>query len=209
MAFTLPPLPYPYNALEPYIDAQTMEIHHTKHHQAYINNVNKALEGYPELQQKSIEDLLRGINTIPEAIRTTVRNNGGGHANHSLFWTIMKPQGGGMPSGELAEAINATFGSFEAFKEKFSAEAAGRFGSGWAWLVVDENGKLQVYSTPNQDSPYMQGHTPILGLDVWEHAYYLKYQNRRPEYIQNWWNVVNWDQVAQYYKEALAKVAAA
>lgn len=209
MAFTLPPLPYPYNALEPYIDAQTMEIHHTKHHQAYINNVNKALEGYPELQQKSIEDLLRGINTIPEAIRTTVRNNGGGHANHSLFWTIMKPQGGGVPSGELAEAINATFGSFEAFKEKFSAEAAGRFGSGWAWLVVDENGKLQVYSTPNQDSPYMQGHTPILGLDVWEHAYYLKYQNRRPEYIQNWWNVVNWDQVAQYYKEALAKVAAA
>ncbi|CAM3286359.1 superoxide dismutase [Rhodothermus bifroesti] len=209
MAFTLPPLPYPYDALEPYIDAQTMEIHHTKHHQAYINNVNKALEGYPELQQKSIEDLLRGINTIPEAIRTTVRNNGGGHANHSLFWTIMKPQGGGVPSGELAEAINATFGSFEAFKEKFSAEAAGRFGSGWAWLVVDENGKLQVYSTPNQDSPYMQGHTPILGLDVWEHAYYLKYQNRRPEYIQNWWNVVNWDQVAQYYKEALAKVAAA
>jgi Fe-Mn family superoxide dismutase len=208
MAFTLPPLPYPYDALEPYIDAQTMEIHHTKHHQAYINNVNKALEGYPELQQKSIEELLREINELPEAIRTTVRNNGGGHANHSLFWTIMKPQGGGTPTGELAEAIHATFGSFEAFKEKFSAEAAGRFGSGWAWLVVDENGKLQVYSTPNQDSPYMQGHVPILGLDVWEHAYYLKYQNRRPEYIQNWWNVVNWDQVAQYYKEALARVAA-
>jgi Fe-Mn family superoxide dismutase len=208
MAFTLPPLPYPYDALEPYIDAQTMEIHHTKHHQAYINNVNKALEGYPELQQKSIEELLREINELPEAIRTTVRNNGGGHANHSFFWTIMKPQGGGTPTGELAEAIHATFGSFEAFKEKFSAEAAGRFGSGWAWLVVDENGKLQVYSTPNQDSPYMQGHVPILGLDVWEHAYYLKYQNRRPEYIQNWWNVVNWDQVAQYYKEALARVAA-
>lgn len=208
MAFTLPPLPYPYDALEPYIDAQTMEIHHTKHHQAYINNVNKALEGYPELQQKSIEELLREINELPEAIRTTVRNNGGGHANHSLFWTIMKPQGGGTPTGELAEAIHATFGSFEAFKEKFSAEAAGRFGSGWAWLVVDENGKLQVYSTPNQDTPYMQGHVPILGLDVWEHAYYLKYQNRRPEYIQNWWNVVNWDQVAQYYKEALARVAA-
>jgi len=208
MAFTLPPLPYPYDALEPYIDAQTMEIHHTKHHQAYINNVNKALEGYPELQQKSIEELLREINELPEAIRTNVRNNGGGHANHSLFWTIMKPQGGGTPTGELAEAIHATFGSFEAFKEKFSAEAAGRFGSGWAWLVVDENGKLQVYSTPNQDSPYMQGHLPILGLDVWEHAYYLKYQNRRPEYIQNWWNVVNWDQVAQYYKEALARVAA-
>jgi len=207
MAFTLPPLPYPYDALEPYIDAQTMEIHHTKHHQGYVNNLNKALEGYPELQNKSIEELLRGINEIPEAIRTAVRNNGGGHANHSLFWTIMKPNGGGEPSGELAEAIKATFGSFEAFKEKFSAEAAGRFGSGWAWLVVDENGKLQVYSTPNQDSPYMQGHTPILGLDVWEHAYYLKYQNRRAEYIQNWWNVVNWDQVAQYYKEALAKVA--
>ncbi|ACY47814.1 superoxide dismutase [Rhodothermus marinus] len=209
MAFTLPPLPYPYDALEPYVDAQTMEIHHTKHHQGYVNNLNKALEGYPELQNKSIEELLRGINEIPEAIRTAVRNNGGGHANHSLFWTIMKPNGGGEPTGELAEAIKATFGSFEAFKEKFSAEAAGRFGSGWAWLVVDENGKLQVYSTPNQDSPYMQGHTPILGLDVWEHAYYLKYQNRRAEYIQNWWNVVNWDQVAQYYKEALAKVAAA
>ncbi len=209
MAFTLPPLPYPYDALEPYIDARTMEIHHTKHHQGYVNNLNKALEGYPELQNKSIEELLRGLNEIPEAIRTAVRNNGGGHANHSLFWTIMKPNGGGEPTGELAEAIKATFGSFDAFKEKFSAEAAGRFGSGWAWLVVDENGKLQVYSTPNQDSPYMQGHTPILGLDVWEHAYYLKYQNRRAEYIQNWWNVVNWDQVAQYYKEALAKVAAA
>ncbi len=209
MAFTLPPLPYPYDALEPYIDAQTMEIHHTKHHQGYVNNLNKALEGYPELQNKSIEELLRSINEIPEAIRTAVRNNGGGHANHSLFWIIMKPNGGGEPTGELAEAIKATFGSFEAFKEKFSAEAAGRFGSGWAWLVVDENGQLQLYSTPNQDSPYMQGHTPILGLDVWEHAYYLKYQNRRPEYIQNWWNVVNWDQVAQYYKEALAKVAAA
>ncbi len=209
MAFTLPPLPYPYDALEPYIDARTMEIHYTKHHQGYVNNLNKALEGYPELQNKSIEELLRGINEIPEAIRTAVRNNGGGHANHSLFWTIMKPNGGGEPTGELAEAIKATFGSFEAFKEKFSAEAAGRFGSGWAWLVMDENGKLQVYSTPNQDSSYMQGHTPILGLDVWEHAYYLKYQNRRAEYIQNWWNVVNWDQVAQYYKEALAKVAAA
>ncbi|BBM69117.1 superoxide dismutase [Rhodothermus marinus] len=209
MAFTLPPLPYPYDALEPYVDAQTMEIHYTKHHQGYVNNLNKALEGYPELQNKSIEELLRGINEIPEAIRTAVRNNGGGHANHSLFWTIMKPNGGGEPTGELAEAIKATFGSFEAFKEKFSATAAGHFGSGWAWLVVDENGKLQVYSTPNQDSPYMQGHTPILGLDVWEHAYYLKYQNRRAEYIQNWWNVVNWDQVAQYYKEALAKVAAA
>ncbi|SHK91031.1 superoxide dismutase [Rhodothermus profundi] len=209
MAFTLPPLPYAYDALEPYIDARTMEIHYTKHHQGYVDKLNKALEGHPELQNKSIEDLLRGINEIPEAIRTAVRNNGGGHANHSLFWTIMKPNGGGEPTGELAEAIRSTFGSFEAFKEKFSAEAAGRFGSGWAWLVVDENGKLQVYSTPNQDSPYMQGHTPILGLDVWEHAYYLKYQNRRAEYIQNWWNVVNWEQVAQYYKEALAKVAAA
>lgn len=209
MAFTLPPLPYAYDALEPYIDARTMEIHYTKHHQGYVDKLNKALEGHPELQNKSIEDLLRGINEVPEAIRTAVRNNGGGHANHSLFWTIMKSNGGGEPTGELAEAIKTTFGSFEAFREKFSAEAAGRFGSGWAWLVVDENGKLQVYSTPNQDSPYMQGHTPILGLDVWEHAYYLKYQNRRAEYIQNWWNVVNWEQVAQYYKEALAKVAAA
>ncbi|MDQ7040626.1 MAG: superoxide dismutase [Rhodothermus sp.] len=208
MAFTLPPLPYPYDALEPYIDAKTMEIHYTKHHQGYVDKLNKALEGHSELQQKSIEALLRGIDEVPEAIRTAVRNNGGGHANHSLFWTIMKPNGGGEPTGELAEAIQSTFGSFETFKEKFSAEAAGRFGSGWAWLVVDENGKLQVYSLPNQDSPYMQGHTPILGLDVWEHAYYLKYQNRRAEYIQNWWNVVNWDQVAQYYKEAVAKVAA-
>lgn len=209
MAFTLPPLPYPYDALEPYIDAQTMEIHHTKHHQGYVNNLNKALESAPELQSQSIEALLRGINEVPESIRTAVRNNGGGHANHSLFWTIMKPGGGGEPTGELAAAIQSTFGSFAAFKEKFSAEAAGRFGSGWAWLVVDESGKLQIYSTPNQDSPYMQGHISILGLDVWEHAYYLKYQNRRAEYIQNWWNVVNWNQVAQYYQEALAKVAAA
>ncbi len=207
MAFTLPPLPYAYDALEPYIDARTMEIHYTKHHQGYVDKLNKALEGHSELQHKSIEALLRGINEVPESIRTAVRNNGGGHANHSLFWTIMKPNGGGEPTGELAEAIKSTFGSFDAFKEKFSAEAAGRFGSGWAWLVVDENGGLKVYSLPNQDSPYMQGHTPILGLDVWEHAYYLKYQNRRAEYIQNWWNVVNWDQVAQYYKEAMAKVA--
>ncbi|GIV58297.1 MAG: superoxide dismutase [Bacteroidetes bacterium] len=208
MAHTLPDLPYPYDALEPHIDARTMEIHHTKHHQGYVNNLNKALEGHADLQARSLEDLLRGIDEVPEAIRTAVRNNGGGHANHSLFWTIMSPNGGGAPQGSLAEAIEAAFGSFEAFKEKFSAEAAGRFGSGWAWLVVDQDGNLQVYSTANQDSPYMQGHTPILGLDVWEHAYYLHYQNRRPDYIQHWWNVVNWEQVARNYEAARSAVAA-
>ncbi|GIV62210.1 MAG: superoxide dismutase [Mn] [Rhodothermaceae bacterium] len=208
MAHTLPPLPYPYDALEPHIDARTMEIHHTKHHQGYVNNLNKALEGHADLQAKSIEDLLRGIDQVPERIRTAVRNNGGGHANHSLFWTIMAPDGGGTPGGSLAEAINETFGSFDAFKEKFAAEAAGRFGSGWAWLVVDEDGKLRLYSTANQDSPYMQGHTPILGLDVWEHAYYLHYQNRRPDYINAWWNVVNWAQVAKNYEAARSAVVA-
>ncbi|QXD15002.1 superoxide dismutase [Rhodocaloribacter litoris] len=208
MAHTLPPLPYPYDALEPHIDARTMEIHHTKHHQGYVNNLNKALEGHADLQAKSIEDLLRGIDQVPERIRTAVRNNGGGHANHSLFWTIMSPDGGGTPGGSLAEAINETFGSFDAFKEKFAAEAAGRFGSGWAWLVVDEDGKLRLYSTANQDSPYMQGHTPILGLDVWEHAYYLHYQNRRPDYINAWWNVVNWAQVAKNYEAARSAVVA-
>ncbi len=208
MAHTLPDLPYPYDALEPHIDARTMEIHHTKHHQGYVNNLNKALEGHADLQARSLEDLLRGIDEVPEAIRTAVRNNGGGHANHSLFWTIMSPNGGGAPQGSLAEAIEAAFGSFEAFKEKFSAEAAGRFGSGWAWLVVDQDANLQVYSTANQDSPYMQGHTPILGLDVWEHAYYLHYQNRRPDYIQHWWNVVNWEQVARNYEAARSAVAA-
>ncbi len=202
MAHELPALPYPYDALEPYIDARTMEIHHTKHHQGYVNKLNAALEKYPELQDVALEDLLRNIASVPEDIRTAVRNNGGGHANHSLFWTIMSPNGGGEPTGELAAAINEAFGSFQAFKDAFSQAAATRFGSGWAWLVVDAFGKLKVYSTPNQDNPYMDGFTPILGLDVWEHAYYLKYQNRRPEYIQNWWNVVNWEEVARRYAAA-------
>lgn len=201
MAYELPPLPYPANALEPYIDEQTMNIHHGKHHQTYVTNLNKALEGHEELAKKSVEELISNLDAVPENIRTAVRNNGGGHANHSLFWTIMSPNGGGEPTGELAEAINNAFGSFEAFKEQFSNAAATRFGSGWAWLVVS-NGKLEVMSTPNQDSPLMEGKTPILGLDVWEHAYYLKYQNRRPEYIAAFWNVVNWDEVARRYKEA-------
>ncbi len=208
MAHTLPPLPYAYDALEPHIDARTMEIHHTKHHQAYVNNLNSALEKYPELQDKPVDELLRNINSVPEDIRTTVRNNGGGYANHSLFWTIMSPKGGGTPTGELAEAINAAFGSFDAFKEQFSKAAATRFGSGWAWLALTAFGKLIVYSTPNQDSPYMDGYTPLLGLDVWEHAYYLNYQNRRADYIAAWWNVVNWEQVAQNYAEALAALKA-
>lgn len=202
MAFELPELPYAYNALEPYIDEQTMTIHHTKHHAGYVNNLNAALEKYPELQQYSVEDLLRNIHSVPEDIRTAVRNNGGGHANHSLFWTVMSPNGGGTPTGELAQAINEAFGSFDAFKETFTRAALTRFGSGWAWLVVDGFGKLRVYSTPNQDSPYMHGFTPILGLDVWEHAYYLKYQNRRAEYVNNWWNVVNWDEVARRFAAA-------
>lgn len=202
MAFELPLLPYPYDALEPYIDARTMEIHHTGHHGAYVRNVNAALEKHPELQNRSIEDLLRNINQIPEDIRTAVRNNGGGHANHSIFWTIMGPNAGGEPSGELAQAINQTFGSFATFKQQFSAAAAGVFGSGWAWLVLN-NGRLEIVTRPNQDSPYMDGLYPVMGLDVWEHAYYLKYQNRRPEYIANWWNVVNWDAVAQRYRDGL------
>ena len=201
MAYELPPLPYDYNALEPHIDEQTMRIHHDKHHGGYVSKVNAALEGHADLQNKSIEDLLRSIDSVPENIRGAVRNNGGGHANHSLFWQIMSPNGGGAPSGELAEAINASFGSFEKFKEEFSDAAANRFGSGWAWLVVD-NGKLAVTSTPNQDSPLMEGKTPILGLDVWEHAYYLKYQNLRPDYIKAFWNVVNWEEVAKRYQAA-------
>ncbi|MCL4875590.1 MAG: superoxide dismutase [Anaerolineae bacterium] len=200
MAFTLPDLPYPHNALEPHIDARTMEIHHGKHHAAYVNNVNNAIAG-TEFDKMSVEDLLKNINSVPEDKRTAVRNNGGGHANHSLFWQIMSPSGGGEPSGELADAINSTFGSFDEFKKQFSAAAAGRFGSGWAWLVVS-NGKLEVYSTANQDSPIMEGKTPILGLDVWEHAYYLNYQNRRPDYVAAWWNVVNWNKVAQLYAAA-------
>lgn len=196
MAHQLPDLPYAFDALEPTIDTRTMEIHHGKHHAGYVSNLNAALEGHADLQQKSVEDLLRNINSVPENIRTTVRNNGGGHANHSLFWPIMSPDGGGEPAGELADGIRDAFGSFADFKEKFSKAGAGQFGSGWAWLVVSTGG-LKVYSTPNQDSPFMQGDTPILGLDVWEHAYYLKYQNQRATYIENWWGVVNWDQVAR------------
>ena len=201
MAHELPKLPYAYDALEPHIDARTMEIHHTKHHQAYINNLNAALEKAPELKQKSLEDLLRGIQQVPEAIRTAVRNHGGGHANHTLFWQVMAPKAGGQPAGRLGETIATTFGGFDTFKEQFGAAAAGRFGSGWAWLVV-KDGRLAVESTANQDSPLMDGKTPILGLDVWEHAYYLHYQNRRPDYIAAWWNVVNWDEVARRFEAA-------
>ncbi|NOZ27748.1 MAG: superoxide dismutase [Chloroflexi bacterium] len=203
MAHELPTLPYAYDALEPHIDARTMEIHHTKHHAGYVNNLNAALEKYPDLQSVSLEVLLRNIHSVPEDIRTAVRNNGGGHANHSLFWAVMAPDGGGVPSGELAAAIEQAFGSFDAFRERFAKAAATRFGSGWAWLALTAFGKLVVYSTANQDSPYMDGHTPLLGLDVWEHAYYLKYQNRRPEYVNNWWNVVNWEAVAENYAKAL------
>ena len=191
MAHALPPLPYAFDALEPHIDKQTMEIHHGKHHQAYINNLNAALEKHPDLQSKSVEDLIRGIATVPEDIRTAVRNNGGGHANHSMFWEIMAPNAGGAPTGAIADALNSSFGSFDSFKEQFGKAGVGRFGSGWAW-VVDQGGKLVIESTPNQDSPLMEGKKALLGLDVWEHAYYLKYQNRRPDYITAWWNVVNW-----------------
>ncbi len=202
MAFKLPNLPYAHNALEPYIDARTMEIHHGKHHQAYTNNLNNALGGHEDLQGLSIEALLRGIGEVPEAIQGAVRNNGGGYANHNLFWTVLSPTGGGTPTGVLAAEIDNAFGSFDDFKAKFSAAAGTRFGSGWAWLVVDSNATLQVYSTANQDSPYMEGHTPILGLDVWEHAYYLNYQNRRPDYVAAFWHVVNWDQVAANHAAA-------
>ena len=202
MAFELPDLPYTHDALEPYIDARTMEIHHGKHHQAYTNNLNNALKGHESLQGQSIEAILRGINQVPEVIRGAVRNNGGGFANHNLFWTVLGPTGGGAPTGALAAEIDKAFGSFDDFKAKFSAAAGTRFGSGWAWLVVDSDGALQVYSTANQDSPYMEGHTPILGLDVWEHAYYLNYQNRRPDYVAAFWHVVNWDQVAANHAAA-------
>ena len=201
MAYQLPALPYAYNALEPHFDAKTMEIHHTKHHQTYINNVNKALEGKPDLEKLSVEDLVAGINNVPEDIKTVVRNNGGGHANHALFWTVLGPNAGGEPTGDLAKAITETFGSFATFKEKFAAAATTRFGSGWAWLVV-KDGKLAIESTANQDSPLMEGKTPILGLDVWEHAYYLNYQNRRPDYITAFWNVVNWAEVTKRYSAA-------
>jgi Fe-Mn family superoxide dismutase len=198
MAYSLPALPYPYNALEPHFDARTMEIHHTKHHQAYINNVNAALEAHPTLAALSVEELVTKLAEVPEAARTVVRNNGGGHANHALFWTVLSPQGGGEPTGELAAAINANFGSFAAFKEQFNKAATTRFGSGWAWLAVSQ-GKLVVESTANQDSPLSEGRTPILGLDVWEHAYYLNFQNRRPDYIAAFWNVVNWAEVSKRF----------
>jgi Fe-Mn family superoxide dismutase len=201
MAFTVPPLPYSFDALEPYIDAKTMEIHHDKHHGAYVTNLNKALEGHADLQSTSIDDLLKNLDAVPESIRMTVRNNGGGHWNHSLFWTLMKKGGGGEPKGELASAIASTFGSFSAFQEMFAAAGVGRFGSGWAWLVV-KDGKLAIDSTPNQDTPYLLGGKAVLGLDVWEHAYYLKYQNVRPEYIKQWWNVVNWDKAAELFGTA-------
>ena len=194
MAFTLPPLPYANDALEPHIDAKTMEIHHTKHHQAYVNNLNAAIEKAPELAKKSLDDLMRGVNSVPEAVRAAVRNNGGGHWNHSLFWQLMGPGKGGEPTGKLADAIKSSFGDFAKFKEQFAAAGVGRFGSGWAWLISD-GGKLSITSTPNQDNPLMEGKQAILGLDVWEHAYYLKYQNRRPDYITAWWNVVDWDAV--------------
>ncbi len=201
MAHQLPPLPYDYTALEPNIDEQTMRIHHDKHHAAYVTNLNAALEKAPDLQDKSIEELLSDISSVPEDIRTAVRNNGGGHANHTLFWEIMGPNGGGEPTGAIGEAITSTFGSFSAFKEQFAKAATTRFGSGWAWLV-SKNGTLSITSYPNQDSPIMEGQVPILGLDVWEHAYYLKYQNRRPDYITAWWNAINWDAVNERFSKA-------
>ncbi len=200
MPFSLPSLPYAADALEPHIDKMTMEIHHGKHHNAYVTNLNKALESAPNLANKTVEELLaNNCAIVPDNIKTAVRNNGGGHINHSMFWTIMSPKGGGQPSGALADAIKSTFGGFDPFKEKFNAAATTRFGSGWAWLVKDGSGKLDVLSTANQDSPVMEGKFPVMGLDVWEHAYYLKYQNRRPDYIAAWWNVVNWPEVAKRY----------
>jgi len=203
MPFTLPPLPYPSNALEPSIDRLTMEIHHDKHHGTYVNNLNAALEKHPELQSKDIDELLRDISRVPEDIRTTVRNNGGGHANHSMFWQIMAPNAGGQPTGAIADSIKSSFGSFDAFKDQFTKAALGRFGSGWAW-VIDQNGRLVVETTANQDSPLMEGKRPVFGLDVWEHAYYLKYQNRRADYISAWWNVVNWTEINKRLSRELA-----
>ena len=201
MAFTLPDLPYKFDALEPHIDARTMEIHHGKHHGTYVQRLNQALEGKGALASKSLEDLLKNLDAVPAEIRTAVRNHGGGHHNHSLFWKVLAP-GGGKPAGQLAAAIDSTFGSFDAFKTQFADAAANRFGSGWAWLSLDKSRKLLISSTPNQDSPLMEGMTPILGLDVWEHAYYLKYQNRRPEYITAFWNIVNWGQVEENHRKA-------
>ena len=196
MAFELPDLPYGFDALEPHIDTATMQIHHGKHHQAYVNNLNAALEKAPELAGKSLDDLMRGVNDVPEAVRTAVRNNGGGHWNHSMFWKWMAPSAGGQPAGGVARAIDDAFGGFDKFKERWAAAGAGRFGSGWVWLVND-GGRLSITSTPNQDNPLMEGKKAILGLDVWEHAYYLRYQNKRPDYITAWWNVVNWDEVEE------------
>ena len=201
MPHELPKLPYGFDALEPHIDSQTMQIHHGKHHQAYVNNLNAALDKHPELHKKSLNELLAGINSVPEDIRGPVRNNGGGHSNHSMFWQLMAPKAGGDPSGKLADAIKAAFGDFAKFKEAFAAAGVGRFGSGWAWLIA-KGGKLSIESTANQDSPIMEGKTAVLGLDVWEHAYYLKYQNRRPDYIAAWWNVVNWPEVAKRFDAA-------
>ncbi|MGD7043981.1 superoxide dismutase [Jeotgalibacillus proteolyticus] len=201
MGYTLPELPYSYDALEPHFDKETMNIHHTKHHNTYVTKLNDALEGHSDLQSKTIDELMADLNTVPESVQTAVRNNGGGHANHSFFWKILSPNGGGEPSGELAAAINEKFGSFEKFKEEFAAAGAGRFGSGWAWLVVN-NGQLEITSTPNQDSPLTEGKTPVVGLDVWEHAYYLKYQNKRPDYINAFWNVVDWNAVEKLYVAA-------
>ncbi|MGA8922354.1 MAG: superoxide dismutase [Candidatus Dormiibacterota bacterium] len=201
MAYALPPLPYPADSLEPSIDRMTMEIHHDKHHAAYVTNLNKALEGQANFQSLSIDELLTRLDTVPENIRTAVRNNGGGHWNHSMFWKIMKKGGGGEPKGDLASGISSAFGSFAEFKTKFAAAAMGRFGSGWAWLVV-KDGKLAIESTPNQDNPIMSGNKPVFGLDVWEHAYYLKYQNKRADYVEAWWNVVDWNAVADHYAAA-------
>ncbi len=202
MPFELPALPYAHNALEPHIDEQTMRIHHDKHHGTYVTNLNKALESAPNLQGKAIHELLRSLDTVPENIRTAVRNNGGGHYNHTMFWDIMKPGGPKAPGGDLEKALSSTFGSVDKFKEAVNAAGLGRFGSGWAWLVLDKAGKLAVVSTPNQDNPLMDGHRILLGVDVWEHAYYLKYQNRRADYLQAWWNVVNWSEVANRYEKA-------
>ncbi|HEV7515801.1 MAG TPA: superoxide dismutase [Thermoanaerobaculia bacterium] len=199
--FEVPPLPYAFDALEPHIDAKTMEIHHDKHHAAYVSKLNAALEGHEGLQKKKVEEILKDINSVPEGIRTAVRNHGGGHANHSLFWEVMGPGGGGNPAGAVAQAIQEAFGSFESLKEKVNNAAANQFGSGWGWLVVAD-GKLDVIARPNQDSPLMEGKTPILGVDVWEHAYYLKYQNRRPDYLSAWWSTVNWSAVEQRFHQA-------
>lgn len=202
MAHEIDPLPYAYDALEPHIDEQTMQIHHDKHHQAYANNLNAALEKHPNLQSKSAVELIRDLNAIPEEIRAAVRNNAGGVVNHNFFWKVMAPNAGGAPTGAIAKAIDEAFGSFEAFKTQFNEAGAKRFGSGWAWLVKDGSGKLQVVSTPNQDNPISEGHTPLLGNDVWEHAYYLNYQNQRPKYLEAWWNVVNWDEVNKNFSNS-------